>query len=280
MAKIEYHLFRVKLVKPMQISLLEGGRTPEDYFREALQERPSIRLRGENAWHVGNLRQFTDSTGYFAFGRTTRRNVAMFDASSGDFLEEASEESPYTHVVFNAHLGTVAIARKSSLSPTVFGLASRLRKLLNAAKVITENDIQVRIDPISDPADFIKRVHTAYSVTAFAASFTGPNPFDADEYFQKPLSVYLRAAGGENGKATITGTDLDRDVVEAVSRSTASTGNDASAKIRENAAGPPLTIHMRGDTVRATYEEESHDVQKVLEDFDQRYLELRAIERD
>jgi len=82
---------------------------------------------------------------------------------------------------------------------------------------------------------------SAYRVTRFAATFRGPNPFDADEYFQKPLSVYLLATDGEKGKAQVQGKDLNRQALQEVTRSTAATGNEASARITKGESEKQIT---------------------------------------
>lgn len=189
MASIEYSLFRAKFVKPSQTSFLHADLTPRDYFLRALEERPSAELRKGYIWHIGNIRYFSETTGYFAIGRTTNSTIEKFDDQTGNFIEEELEQSPYTHCVFDARIGFVGIAKKASLTQTSKGVAARIEQLLATTLIIAENDISVEIDPIPDPEDFLRLVASAYKVTRFAATFRGPNPFDADEHFQRPLSV-------------------------------------------------------------------------------------------
>jgi hypothetical protein len=110
--------------------------------------------------------------------------------------------------------------------------------------------LAVEIVPIPDPEDFLASLNDAYAVSKFSATFRGPNPFDADEHFQKPLSVYLSSANGEKGKAQIQGEDLNREVLQAVTRSTAATGNEASARIRKTKSQKFTTINLRGDPIK------------------------------
>ena len=177
---------------------------------------------------------------------------------SGNFVVEELEESPYTHCVFDARIGIIGIARKASLAPAAKGIAARIEQLLSMSRVITENGISVEIVPIPDPEGFLSLLASAYRVTRFTATFRGPNPFDADEHFQKPLSVYLSAANGEMGKAQIQGEDLNRGVLQDVTRSTAATGNVASAMIMKNQHQKPITINLNGDPVKRNYDEYDH----------------------
>jgi hypothetical protein len=107
MPSVEYSLFRAKFVKLRQQSFFQTDSTPSQLFVEALKEKPSAEPREGYRWHIGNLSLFSDSAGYFAVGRTTKSTVEKFDETSGDFLEEELDTSPYTHCVFNADIGLV-----------------------------------------------------------------------------------------------------------------------------------------------------------------------------
>jgi len=251
MATIEYSLFRVKMVRPHQASFLHDDLTPGDIFLRAVLEKPSGELRKGFEWHIGNVHQFSEYTGYFAAGRTTLSTIEKFNPESGDFVEEELEESPYTHCVFDARIGFIGIAKKPNLSQTTKGIANRVEQLLSIANVVRINEIRVEIRPIPDPDDFLRSLDTAFKVFSFSATFRGPNPFDADEHFQRPLSVYLSAAQGQKGKTTISGEDLNREVLREVTRSTAATGNEASARIQKSKRQKAMTINLRGDPIKA-----------------------------
>jgi hypothetical protein len=280
MASIEYSLFRVKFVRPSQTSFLHDELTPHRIFLEALNERPSAELRSGFVWHIGNIDRFTADTGYFAIGRTTNSTIEKYDAATGNFTEEELEQSPYTHCVFDARIGLLGIAKKSGLTPTTKGIAARAQELFSRTKPVKRNQIIVEIVPIPDPEGFLKMLQHAYRVYRFTATFRGPNPFDADEYFQKPLAKYLSAAGGEKGKTEIQGDDLNRDVLEEVTRSTAATGNEASARIIRQRAQKPVTINLKGDPIKKRYAEHQHDPELVLADLLEVYERVRHDGRD
>src|SRR5437660_12220331 len=101
MAFIEYCLFRAKFVPSSEQPLFPLDLTPEQLFVRALKEQPFASHRKGHLWHIGNVRLFTERTGYFACGRTTKSTVEKFDEASGDFLEEELKTSPDTHCVFN-----------------------------------------------------------------------------------------------------------------------------------------------------------------------------------
>jgi len=254
MASIEYSLFRAKFIRSQQTSFLHDDLTPRDIMLKAIAQRPSSELRKGYHWHIGNLSMFSEYSGYFAIGRTTTSTIEKFDEVTGDFVEEELEESPYTHCVFDAKIGFVGIAKKPNLSQTTKGIAGRVAELLTGTEVVVANAITVDIRPIPDPEGFIKALDTAFRVYSFAASFRGPNPFDSDEHFQKPLSVYLSAANGNKGKAQISGDDLNRQVLQQVTRSTAATGNEASARIQRQQSQKSITINLKGDPVKRKYD--------------------------
>jgi hypothetical protein len=275
MTSIEYSLFRAKFIKSPQTSIFDENLTSKDLFLSVLAEKPAGESRKGNIWHIGNIEKFSETTGYFAIGRTTNSTIEKFDDSTGNFIEEELEESPYTHCVFDARIGLIGIAKKTNLAPTSINIANRIEDLLSQSKVIKANNITVEIRPIPDPEGFIKTLASAYQVSSFTAFFRGPNPFDADEHFQKPLSVYLSAANGEKGKAQIQGDDLNRKVLQDVTRSTAATGNEASARIRKNKNQKSITINLRGDPVKRRYDEEEHQAALVLSDLTNLYHKIR-----
>jgi hypothetical protein len=280
MPSIEYSLFRVKMVRPHQTSFLHDDLPPRDLLLKAILDRPSGELRKGFHWHIGNVQMFGDFTGYFAAGRTTTSTIEKFDEQSSNFVEEELEESPYTHCVFDASIGFIGIAKKPNLSQTTKGIAVRLEQLLSLASVVARNDVLVEIRPIPDPDGFLKAIDTALRVFSFSATFRGPNPFDADEHFQRPLSVYLKAAEGTKGKTTISGEDLNRQVLQQVTRSTAATGNEASARIQKSKRQKAITVNLRGDPIKRRYDEEEHRPEVVLTDLTNQYRRVRHDELD
>lgn len=276
MATIEYHLYRVKFIRPDQRSLIEDNLTPEELFREALREKPSSEFRENFMWHLGNIEAFDQKSGSFAIGRTTKSTLEKFDKETGNFTEELLESSPYTYVVYDLRIGFVGIAKKTKLSPTTNGIALKLKKLLDSTDIVRINEVDVRVEPIPDPEDFIKKVLSAHAVKKFTAHFTGPNPIDADKLFQKPLSVYCQALHGEKGKTEVEGSSLDAENVVSISRATAATGNEATASIQEHAGDRPKKVFLKGNAVKKVYDDEEHDKQAALGDLREEYQRVRG----
>lgn len=280
MTIVEYNLFRIKFVKPAQRSLFSPevrDATPSALFLYAIKERPRADLKNGQTWHIGNVNMLSETQGSFAMGRTTRTKLQKFDENSGDFLEEEQETSPFTTCVFDAEIGVVAIANKALLAKTAEGLASKLAMILSTVSKVTEASIEVQIGPIPNPDSFLEAIDAAWQVSRFTATFRGPNPFDADEYFQKPLSKYLNEAGGDRGKADIYGDDLNRDVVKQVAKSTAATGNNkVTARIRKSKGSKSQTIRMKEEPIKLTYSEEENDPKKVVKEIVTEYKGVRS----
>ncbi|SKC83318.1 hypothetical protein SAMN05445504_3606 [Burkholderia sp. CF099] len=280
MASIEYSLFRVKFITGRQLDLFSEGVDRLATFVAAINERPSAELRKGYLWHIGNVEIFSPSTGYFAVGRSTQKTIEKFDVDEGNFVHEETEESPFTHCVFDAKLGLLAIARKTSLGSDAKSIAQKIQLLLQATSPVFAQNLTVEILPIPDPEGFLRMLSDAYKVIRFTATFHGPNPFDADEHFQRPLSVYLQAADGTAGKAQIHGDNLNRAVLSEVTRSTAATGNEASARIIKARSERPVTINLRGDPIKRVYDENGHIPRFVIEHFIEIYRKVRAYGND
>lgn len=125
----EYHLYRIKFIKPAQKKLFPPELSAAEIFADALTEKPAMELRQNNIWHIGNIEFFDEMTGVFAIGRTTKTTVEKFDNESGDFIEELDDSGPYTRVVFDRSIGLLGIAKKTKVAPETTAIAKiRVRR--------------------------------------------------------------------------------------------------------------------------------------------------------
>lgn len=246
-----------------------------DIFLKSIHDKPEYTLSSGSEWHIGNVKLFDDFSGSFAVGRTTKTTVEKFDKESGDFVDELDDSGPYTVVIFDAKIGLIGIAKKSKLAPNASSIARRIKDLLSTTKTAIDTGVDVRIDIIPDPEDFLDKLRGAYSIRKFRATFTGPNPVDADELFQKPLSVYAQSMGASSGTLEVIGEALNEDVAESVAKSTAATGNTASARVVPSKGNKPRNIKMKGDAVVVTVAEEATNTQ-VLEQMHEEYTRVRG----
>lgn len=232
MNSFDFYLYRLKLAVSEQLNLFKKEELSRpDLIRQIINNKPSIDIHN-GKWHVGNVKLIGQNGGYFAVGKTTKAIKEKFDEDSGNFIEEEDETSPYTHVIFDSEIGLLAIAKKIRLSPTITGITNRIRLLLQSSELTFPYGATISIDPISDPKDFIDALESAYSIRNFTVTFTRPNPFDVDEFFQKPMEKYLEAAEGDEGKTTIKGENLDSETLINMTKSVAATGNDAFAYLK------------------------------------------------
>jgi len=150
------------------------------------------------------------------------------------------------------------------------------KQLLSASKSVRENNINIKIDIISDPEGFIQKIESSYRLKKFTSHFTGPNPFDADELFQKPLSVYCQAINGDKGQASVEGDSLDTDVAISIAKSSAATGNEASASIAEYHGKTVKKINLKGDPVKKSYKEGEFNMDVALNEMRLEYQRVRG----
>lgn len=173
----------------------------------------------------------------------------------------------------------MGIEPKSKLSPTVKGIARSIEKLFNqyiANDAVGYGYDRIEISEIWDPENFINQIKQSYMVVGFTVYFSRPNPFDVEADFHRPMERYLQATNGDKGKTTIQGTDLDRDEIENIARSVASTGNDVSARIRVDKGQRLVTKHLKGDPVEVTVEEEEKkDSSSLFEKIREVYSRIR-----
>lgn len=270
----EYHLYRIKFIKPAQLSLLEEVRKTSTIFLEAINDKPEYTLTNGSEWHLGNIHLFNKEAGSFAVGRTTKTTVEKFNKETGDFVDELDDSGPYTVIVFDSQIGLLGIAKKSRLAPNASSIARRVEDLFSTSKTVIDSGVEVRVDMIPDPEDFIEKLKGAYAIRKFRATFTGPNPVDADELFQKPLSVYAQSMDASYGVLEVIGNSLNEEVAESVAKSTAATGNTASARIVQSKGEKSKVIKMKGDAVLVNVGQDASNAD-ILEQMKIEYARVR-----
>jgi hypothetical protein len=273
-----FHLFRIKVHFGPQRSLFSVDESRASIIFESINSKPSAELRKGYVWHVGNVIQIADTGIYFALGRTTKSIVERYDDKKGNFIEEEFETAPYTHALVDLDSQVLAIAKKTRLMPTVKGIANQLGRLLIRSTTEASNGTwKIDISQINDPDDFIYQIREAYSVNRFSIDFGLPNPWDVERDFQKPMEELLSESDGTKGKTTINGEDLNRKTLEHLTRSAASTGNDAQAIIKMDADSKRVFRRLSGNP--ATLQKESldndEDKLKILSLMRRRYKKLR-----
>ena len=274
MQTIEYHLYRVKFIKPAQSALFHPDKTSRQLFEAALSERPALQLRENNVWHIGNIEQVTTDGGRFAVGRTTTTTVEKFDKATGNFTKLRDDSGPYTFVYFDSRIGLLGIGKRPKVAADVKSIARKIQKLLSKTSVVNDHQVAVRVDLIPDPEDFLEKISSAYAVKRFKADFTGPNPIDADEVFQKPMSYYCQTLDAEQGSVSVKGESLNSEAIVSVAKSTAATGNSATALIQTERGTRPIPISFKGDARKVLIDQET-GMTEALEAIQRQYGEVR-----
>lgn len=227
----KFYLFRVKLIRDHQKDMFDDGASRADILAAAINEMPSIKLKRGAEWRLANINPVGINGGSFAIGRISQSNTEKFDFEANEFVEQQDMQGPFAVVFFDASIGVVAIEDKTKVNSKVEITARRLHDLLQNTRAITSRSIACRVDKIMDPQGFIQKIMNCSHVLKFRATFTGPNPIDADAIFQKPLEVYAEATNAERGVIEVIGSNLDKESLIEVTRSNAATGNIVSAKI-------------------------------------------------
>jgi hypothetical protein len=255
MASTEFQLFRIQVFRsPQQRLPLEQPADPQPteaaaLLRKAIESRPSASSRPGVDWHIGNVEPIGPDAVYFAVGRTTRSTVPFYDEMQGNFVELRSETAPHTHVVLDVPLEVCAIGAQSKLAKHTAATARQLERLLNVSTVARDSKARFEVSAIADPEGFVQKIRRAHAVTRFRMTFRSPNAFDVEEHFIRPQKALVALSGADRGKTEISGEDLNRDVIEELARSSAATGDDASARIRDTQAARPVAISLRGSNV-------------------------------
>src|ERR1035437_5051323 len=222
---LDFQLFRIKVYPSLQGDLFSKNITRPEMLRETIESLPSGEFRHGLTWHIGNVTAIDDKGLYFRLGRTSTSTLEIFDETEGGFVDQEFETAPYTHAVVDVELEVCAIAKKTRLSPTTFGIATRFVRLLNESPKAVEFQALFEIDEVKDPEDFIDHLKRAYSISKFWVIFSRANAFDANEHFVKPFQQMLEASNGEKGKAELKGQNLNAETDRKSTRLNSSHAN-------------------------------------------------------
>jgi hypothetical protein len=243
-------LFKVKFIKGKKLPLEFESIEPKEMLTKAITEKPYIETKEDYSWHIGNINQAGNHYGSFAIGRKSLAPLSRYDIERKDFVDEVSETSPYTTVYYDSTLGLLGIKRNYHLASNESMIAKKIKQLLLSTFVVKSTMMHVEIDNIKDPISFINKLKNAYVIKKFTVTFGGPNPFDADEHFHKPMSVYLQEAGGTEGKTIIDGDALDSEVLIRMTHSVAATGNNATARLRKSVDEKIMTVSLKSNPAK------------------------------
>jgi hypothetical protein len=269
------YLFRVKFIKGKQLPLEFESVKPEELLVRSIFEKPDIDTKEGYSWHIGNINSINNRLGSFAIGRKTVTPLPHYDIEKKDFVDELSETSPYTTVYFDSIIGLLGIKRNYHLAPTEFGIAKKIEQLLLSTNIVSSSMTYVEVDSIKDPISFINKLKNAYAIKKFTVTFGGPNPFDADEHFHKPMSIYLQEAGGKEGKATIEGENLNQEVLIRMTHSIAATGNDATARLQNTPNEKIITASLHNNPAKVILPLELTEEVKINQKLIEAYTKVR-----
>ena len=243
------HVLRIKCESLAQGDFLRAPREPIDVITHAFRDKPTADVGSRSEWHLGNVEPIENDGIAFAMGRTMAVRSPQFDTVSHDFLEEEVMRAPFTIGVFDQRHQTCGIIRKSGVSKSSTEVAAKLSILLNAAPYARESNTRIVVDPVRDPVGFIQAVREAESVTRFSFTARRPNPHDVNRLIQRPAEEFTLAAGGDRARVEVEGDDLDRDLIEEVSKAVAAVGETAAANIRPTPGARTKRIHLSGNAV-------------------------------
>jgi len=275
---LDFQLFRIRVLPLAQGDFFQAELARSEILRRVVESLPSAEFRAGLTWHLGNLAAIDESGLYFRLGRISSSMVEIYDEEEGSFIDEEFETAPYTHVILDVELGVCAIAKKTRLSPTTKGIAQQFIRLLSESAKATELRVTLEIDDLNDPEDFIIQLKEAYSISKFWISFSRPNAFDADEDFVKPFQKMVEASNSEKGKAELKGQNLDSVALEALARSAAATGDDASAWLKRNQRSRLTRKQLKGNPVNVSQESVADENQQktLLDRVRELYQKIRG----
>lgn len=275
------YLFRIKFVRGDNLALETEELTPEQIFRNAIEEKPTISLKANSVWLIGNIVYLDEAKkiGTFNIGKKRMDTVPKYNENSKDFETELEENSPNCKIFFNLEYEILGITNKHELSVNEFSLADKIKQLLTNTSAVRNAFKYVEITKVKNPETFISRLRGAYCIKKFGVHFSGVNPFDADEFFHKPMSAYLDATAGTKGYTVVEGKSLNAETCAKMASSVAATGNDAYARLQDSSDDKIVTVSMSRNSAKIIIPDDiKEDDKKIIEMMMNYYYKVRRNE--
>ena len=274
-----FQLFRVK-IEESDLFMSQPPIDRAESLRKAILEKPFWVLSRGPTWRIGNVIEWGEEAVFFSLGKVTKATHGMYDEKLGDFVDESQEKALYTNIAIDLGLQVCAIRKKSNVSPSVKTLANKLGRVLDSSDTAGRLALNFSLAEINDPHDFLLLIDEAERISMFEMTFGPPNPFDANEDFQKPMEKFVNEAQATTGKARVIGHNLRRKPLRELSQSAAATGNEAQAKIQSPGDPKPTLKKLAGNPATLTVNESSTAEGKstILDRIRRTYRHVRGID--
>jgi hypothetical protein len=240
------HVLRIRCEPLEQGRLFVEKKEPSTIISEALFAMPTAHVGRGSEWHIGRPERLPSDGIGFQMGRVQAVTEPHFDTELHWFFEAETQRAPFTIGVFDQRHQACGIIRKSGVSQSAGEVAGKLEKLLNATPFPESAGYRIVADPISDPQQFVEQIRGAHEVTSFTFFAGFENPFDVENLIQRPAEKFNKLVGGDRTKVEVQGDNLNRDVLEELTRGVASTGDYAAANIRTEKGQRTKRIYLRG----------------------------------
>ena len=200
----------------------------------------------------------------FEFGKITQKTREFYDDVQGNFVDAPLEMALHTSVAVDLGLQVCAIAPKGpTVAQQIQRISSNLERLLNVSKCAHEGKLEFQLTAMNEPSQFVDLLRNAARIASFDITFSPPNPFDVENQFHKPVELFAAAARAKSGRLSVRGPDLTRDVLIDLSRSAASSGESASARIQSDEESKPRLRRLSGNQATVEVNETENIWKKI-----------------
>ena len=212
----------------------------------------------------------------FFFARSRKVETIEF-SDAGEPHAVLHPDAPFVNVFVDLKNSVCAVQKNSKFSPSIESAAELLEKLLQEHDVSKQYQCDIQVDAIRDPEEFITLIRPNTLITKFFFEVRRPNPFDANELAGVVKDATLEFNANKT-RTSIDGSDLNHELVKELTRSSASTGDDAGIKFRQAGDSQFLTKSLKNNKILTNIDvdEAEKDMNPVLRLIRQLYNRVRS----
>lgn len=248
------HIARIRCEPLQQGSLFVEERLPTKVISDCILARPTADVGRGSSWHIGASNELSGDGISFQMGRVQEISSPQFDSVEHSFFEAQAERAPYTVAVYDQRHQCCGIVKKSGVSQSANEICSKLETLLNSTEYPSRAGVRVVVDPLIDPENFIEQLRNSSEIVKFSFTAGFENPFDVESLIQRPAEKFNQSVGGIQTKVEVEGPNLNKEILEDLSRAVASTGDKAAASIRKEPRQKAKRIYLKGTPLQEPLE--------------------------
>ncbi|MBL4790835.1 MAG: hypothetical protein JKY60_17880 [Kordiimonadaceae bacterium] len=220
------HFFRIEIFQN-QTDILLKWPGANKILRDATRHFPNSNSDRRTIHFVTHFENVDKNGCYFQIARRGKKVTEELDVNE-EYIELEHTDILHTRVILDHEISLLVVEHNNSYTKDLNQIPRRIANWILNYQRKSGLDYRVMITPIKNPNSLIFEIKNANLVRRFFFDVKRKNIFDTAQ-MARDIKKYTTAINGESTRTQTTGTNMDKDTMIEIIRSSASTGDDAGA---------------------------------------------------